>query len=81
MSHIIVKDPEGAWYVWSTIVDDWLIEDATRQEVFDYELEKEREEINRWLDEVDEDGKAQFTRSYEELVEFKEHLEEKRNEE
>jgi len=36
MSHQIIKQPDGRLAVWSTVVDDWIIVDATQQELEDH---------------------------------------------
>jgi len=33
MGHQIIQQPDGKWAVWSTIVNDFIIEDATRAEL------------------------------------------------
>lgn len=47
MSRSVVKQPNGLWAMWSSIVDDFLIVDATEEEIIEqsardaYEAEKE----------------------------------------
>ena len=47
MSRSVVKQPNGLWAMWSSIVDDFLIIDATEEEIIEwsaqdrYEAEKE----------------------------------------
>lgn len=38
MAHIIVKQPDGKFAIWSTIVDNFLLENASEKEVFKYEI-------------------------------------------
>jgi hypothetical protein len=36
MGHQIIKQPDGRLAVFSSVVDDWIIRDATQQELEDY---------------------------------------------
>lgn len=74
MSHITIKQPDGNWCIWSTVVDDFIVVDATREEIIDYKLEQEREKIERDLDGIEEQGEDWYVppTSYEELVERRE---------
>lgn len=38
MGHLYVKKDNGLYSVWSTIVDDWLAEDLTLQELKHYDM-------------------------------------------
>lgn len=80
MGRQIVQQPNGKWAVWTTICDDWLIEDATEAELWAfYEEDIEREvneliarrkkEITEIIAALKEGGKPyyQFTETYEEL--------------
>lgn len=73
MSHIAVKQPDGKWALWSTVVEGWILEDASREDIVELELERERRVIEEWLTQV-EDGDIDHypSRSYDELVEKKE---------
>lgn len=74
MSHITIKQPDGKWCIWSTVVDDFIVVDATREEIVEYRLEGERERVERKLDEIEEQGGDWYVppTSYEELVERRE---------
>jgi len=45
MGHRIVKMPSGKFAIFSTIVDDIIVYDATPEQLIDYYVEKKREEI------------------------------------
>ena len=75
MGHQIVKQPDGNLAVWSTVVDDWVIRDATAEQLADYYAERAAlqaaEEVLRVTEAVLEDKATdiyhQFTRTFEEL--------------
>lgn len=70
MSHIAVKQPDGQWALWSTVDEDWVLEDASREDIIECELAHERREIEVWLDKVEDNDIGYYpSRSYEELVE------------
>ena len=52
MGHEIVKQPNGLFAVWSTIVDDFVILDATLQELIDDEVNDAKERITKELTEI-----------------------------
>jgi len=43
MGHQIIKQPDGRLAVFSSVVDDWIIHDASPQELEDYYAEKAAE--------------------------------------
>jgi hypothetical protein len=45
MSHQIVKQPNGKFSLWSTILDDFLLTDCEPSDIIKYELEITKEEI------------------------------------
>lgn len=71
MSDIYFQQPDGRWFLYSTVTDQFVIEDATREEILEYKMEKYREEMQRKLDEIEEDGGDWYnpSQSYGELVE------------
>lgn len=77
MGHQIIKQPDGKLAVFSSVVDDWIIAGATREELGDYYAEdaarKARESALQACDAVlDGEPRAvyyQFTMSYEEACE------------
>ena len=84
MGRQIVQRPNGNWSVWSTIVDDWLIEDATETELWDWydnDIEREVNELiarrKKDIGEILKDLKAgkkpygQFTDTFEELSQLR----------
>jgi len=36
MGHQIIKQPDGKWCVWSSIVDQFIVIDVTKQELIDW---------------------------------------------
>lgn len=38
MGHQIIKQPNGKFALWSTVTDDFLLEDVTPSEIADYEI-------------------------------------------
>jgi hypothetical protein len=76
MGHQIIKQPNGKYCVFSTVVDNVILKDATRQELMEYYGDKAKREAMRstWKTIQDiEDGKrpyAQFTKTYDEMMEW-----------
>lgn len=73
MGHQVIKQPDGLYAIFSSVVDSWIVYDATRQDVIDYyagQAEKDtREKVTRILDSVDEDPRKayyQFAMTFEE---------------
>ena len=50
MARLVVKQPNGLLAVWSTIVDNFIIEDATRSELIEEFLKEERKKIEELID-------------------------------
>lgn len=74
MGHQIIKQPDGQLAIWSTVVDDWIIYDASPGEVVRYYEERAaksaRDSAQETVDKV-LDGRAaevycQFTMTFEE---------------
>lgn len=55
MPRKIVQQPDGRWAVYSTVVEDFVLEDASRDEVLEHEGERARErrveQVERLMDE------------------------------
>lgn len=53
MAHHFIKQPNGLYAIWSTVIDDFLLTDATPEEVVEYQIaqviENERSEMERIL--------------------------------
>jgi hypothetical protein len=71
MGHQIIKQPDGLYAIFSSVVDSWIVYDATRQDVIDYYAEKAAEDARRsaarTLDQVDENPRGayyQFTMTF-----------------
>ena len=62
MGRSIIKQPNGKLAVWSTIVDNFILDDATKQEYIAIRIKEETEKINetvtRIVDRLDS-GKRQ----------------------
>lgn len=76
MSNRIVKQPNGKFAIWSTIVDDFTFVDMEPQDIIDEWAKKEvdrlSESVTRIVAELERGEKpyAQFTESFDECVEF-----------
>lgn len=74
MGHQIIKQPNGLYCVYSSIVDDFIITDARPDEIIEYEVQIFREDITRKINdivsELNAGGKPyrQFTMTFEEAV-------------
>lgn len=47
MGHQIIKQPDGRLAVFSSVVDDWIITDATQRELEDYYAEEAAEKARK----------------------------------
>ena len=75
MGHQIIKQPNGKFAVFSSIVDDFIMYEATREDIIELELEDSKERITREVDRVLEELKStnprpyyQFTRTWEDAL-------------
>lgn len=70
MGDIYFQQPDGKWFLYSTFSDEFILEDATREEILEYKMEKYRQEMERKLDEIEEEGGDWYSppQSYEDLV-------------
>jgi hypothetical protein len=71
MGHQVIKQPDGRYAIFSSVVDSWIVYDATRQDVIDYYVEKAAEDARRsatrTLDLIEEDPRkayCQFTMTF-----------------
>jgi len=75
MGRQIVKQPNGLYAVWSSVVDDFVLIDATPDEIIDDAIADESERIRKHLSEIFskiESGQRayyQFTKGFDECVE------------
>ena len=73
MGKAIVPLPNGRYSIWSTIVDNFVAMDGTKEDVLEYFAEAAKEEALRSWGEVfkayEEDGFAMGIRDYEECLE------------
>jgi hypothetical protein len=81
MGHQIIKQPDGKFCVFSTIVDEIVISDATEDELIEYyateAARRERDIVSRIVSNVKnneaEKSYYQFTMTYEQAVDFHVH--------
>ena len=72
MGQQIIKQPNGYYAVFSSVVDNFVILDATPQEIIDewidYERKRLTERVNQIVKELDSGGKPyyQFTMTWDE---------------
>lgn len=75
MARQIIEQPDGKYCVFSSIVDGFIIKDATREEIVESFAEEARQDtivsINSTFDKLESGGRPyyQFTMSYEEALE------------
>jgi len=75
MSYQIIKQPDGLYCIFSSIVDNVIMYDMKPQDIKDYYLSKEKEDIDARVDkvikELEEGGKPyhQFTMDFDEMCE------------
>ncbi len=51
MGHQVIRQPDGLLAVWSTVVDDFVVLNATPEEIADHYAEEARRETReRWLE-------------------------------
>lgn len=72
----IIKQPNGKYFLFSSVVDNVIAYDMNRQEIIDYMVEEKRKEIEYNVDKVlkkldQPDGKPyhQFTQTFDEVIE------------
>lgn len=74
MGHQYIKQPNGKFAIWSSIVDDFVYFDCTKEEIIEAEVEEVVErlkaDITKTLDKVEKGEPAyyQFTQSWEEAL-------------
>ncbi len=74
MSHQIIKQPNGKYSIWSSIVDDFIMNNATPEEIIEYYIKRESEDIkervNKTIDQLNNGEKPyyNFTMKLEEAL-------------
>ena len=74
MGQQIIKQPNGLYAVWSSIVDSFVLVDATPEELIEEWLSDERERISKFITrkikeiENGEPAYRQFTMTYEQAL-------------
>lgn len=75
MGHQIIKQPNGLFAVFSTIVDNFLVYNKTKEQLKKFYLRMERARINKEIDEIVEKIEKgvspyyQFSMTFEQAVE------------
>lgn len=76
MGQQIIKQPDGLYCIWSSIVDDVIWYDCTRQDIVDIRIAEAKKRINREVDEVltkieaGEQPYYQFTMTWKDVKKF-----------
>ena len=52
MGHQIIKQPNGLFAVWSTIVDNFILTDATPEELIEDEMKSRREDVEEQIQKI-----------------------------
>lgn len=63
MARCIVKQPNGFYAVWSSIVEDFIFYDCTPEEIIEEYIKEQSEDIKKWVPEFIkklDDGKKPF---------------------
>ena len=77
MGRQIIKQPNGYYGIFSSIVDDFIFLDATPQDIIDFFMEEEMERVTKFVNETveklakGEKPYSQFTMSWEEVMKFR----------
>jgi len=56
MSQIIRQQENGDWFGYSTVVEDIIFYQASREDIIEFMLEQRREELERRVDQIEENG-------------------------
>jgi len=76
MGHQIIKQPNGKFSIFSTVVDHFIVIDATPEEIIEYYVKEETEDItanvNAKVEALNRGEKpyGQFTQDWEETLEI-----------
>lgn len=78
MSHILVKQPNGKWAIFSTIVDDFILIDATEKEYIKYELSEKEISLRKYIEYIKINPHYLWVDAIEKIerIHGKEHIEE-----
>lgn len=75
MAHQIIKQPNGNFAIWSSVVDHFILVDATSEEMIEYYIKRETEDItervNKTVTQLNngENPYYQFAMDWEEALE------------
>ena len=70
MARQIVKQPNGLYAMWSTIVDDFLHVDLTRDEYITIRASEEAERVREELERAFDKGTGGYFTDYEDCIEM-----------
>jgi len=71
MGQQIIKKDDGKYAIWSTIVDDFLVDYATKEEIIEYLREKTLREFDRDIEQRFEMASTHQRRTYNELMDLR----------
>ena len=75
MGHQIIKQPNGLFAVWSTIVDDFVMVDATPEEIIEEEIKARSDNVEKEIRKIvkswNENGCYQHFMDWEEANEWR----------
>jgi len=80
MGHQIIKQPNGKFAIWSTIIDDFISMDNTPENLIQYYIEASKKEIRERITEtintLESGGKPyyQFTMTWEEALRLRDEI-------
>lgn len=80
MGHQYIKQPNGKFAIWSSIVDDFTYIDCTMEQIVEIEVEEAvkdlKQRLTETLSKVDKGEPAyyQFTKSWKEALEFRDEI-------
>lgn len=84
MGQRIIKKQDGKFAVWTTICDNFLIDDATEQELYDFLLQDKmddfREDYKRTMKKVNSEDYNSTQKEYEEMCRIRDDIHGKKEE-
>jgi hypothetical protein len=85
MSRQIIKKDNGKYAIWSSIVDDFIFDDITKEEYMEFRLAESKKEVKKDLEEIFDkidNGKNvyyQFAMTYKDALAWKDRVHGKRS--
>ena len=79
MGRQVVKQPDGNFAIWSSVVDDFILGDATEEEIREFwikeslyrALEKAKEDMDESFETIKKYGHDTWGQTYEEYIELR----------